>query len=120
MLVDDDPSMRGLLQLLLEIDGEFTVVGQADDGRTVIDLVAAENPDVVVVDMRLPMARGEQLVHELRDRRVGGAGPAIVGYSAESDRLAVAAAAGADATVSKDEPLETLIAALRRVTDVGG
>jgi DNA-binding NarL/FixJ family response regulator len=116
VLVDDDPSMQSLLRLVLELDGEFSVVGQASDGAAVIDLVAAEAPDVVVVDMHLPRASGEQVVDALRHRTGGrGARPAIVGYSAESERLAAAAAAGADATVCKDEPLEALLDALRRV-----
>jgi two-component system response regulator DesR len=118
VVAEDDASLRNLLRIALELDGGCTVVGQTEEGGAVLDLVAAERPDVVVLDMQLPVATGEQVLDGLlRNRRARG-GPAIVGFSAEPERLHAAAKAGVDATVCKDEPLDRLLDAVRRVDAV--
>ncbi|HEX2701231.1 MAG TPA: response regulator transcription factor [Acidimicrobiales bacterium] len=52
--MDDDPDMRGLLEIMLAEDGRFAVVGHATDGAQALRLAASERPDVVVLDLQMP------------------------------------------------------------------
>ena len=62
LLVDDHSVMRDGLRLMLELSGEFEVVGQARDGEEAVDAAASESsPDVVVMD-----------VHDAQQGRGGG------------------------------------------------
>ena len=74
LIVDDHPSFRTSARRMLETDG-YAVVGEAADGASAIDAVRELQPDVVLLDVRLPDVDG----FEVADRLVeNGAAPAIV------------------------------------------
>jgi DNA-binding NarL/FixJ family response regulator len=54
LLVDDDPDVRTLLELLFDLDDRFVLIGSAEEGEAGIDLVRRLVPDAVVVDLELP------------------------------------------------------------------
>ncbi len=54
LLVDDDRSMRRLLRMVLEGDGQFDVVGETEDGRDAIALARHHRPDLVLLDLAMP------------------------------------------------------------------
>ena len=54
LVVDDDASVRGLLRELLEGEGGFDVVGEADDGREAVALARHLDPDLVLLDLAMP------------------------------------------------------------------
>ncbi|HEX2024371.1 MAG TPA: EAL domain-containing protein [Acidimicrobiales bacterium] len=54
LIVDDDPSVRRVLRMLLDEEGQFTVVGEAEDGREAIAVARQVHPDVVVLDLAMP------------------------------------------------------------------
>jgi DNA-binding NarL/FixJ family response regulator len=58
LLVDDQTLIRQGIRLLLEIEPDIQVVGQAADGRTAIEQVEVLNPDVVLMDVRMPEMDG--------------------------------------------------------------
>jgi DNA-binding NarL/FixJ family response regulator len=58
VLADDQELVRAGLRALLERDPELTVVGEAADGAAAVALVAAEHPDVVLMDLRMPGVTG--------------------------------------------------------------
>lgn len=106
VIVDDTVDMRMLVRLQLELRGGFEVVGEAGDGRAAIDLVTAEKPDAVVLDLNMPIMNGLEALPRLRaeapDAKVvvfssGGFAPA-------DDALR----AGAHAYVSKTSPHELI------------
>jgi DNA-binding NarL/FixJ family response regulator len=68
LLVDDDPDMRALLEIMLAEDGRFAVVGHASDGAEAVRLAAAEQPDVVVLDLQMPGMDGLTALPLLRKR----------------------------------------------------
>jgi DNA-binding NarL/FixJ family response regulator len=74
LIVDDHPSFRASARYMLEADG-YEVVGEAADGTSAIDAVRALQPDVVLLDIRLPDLNGFQVAERLA---VNGASPAIV------------------------------------------
>jgi YesN/AraC family two-component response regulator len=66
LLVDDLEEHRRLLRKMLERDGRFSVVGEASDGRTAIELVASTKPDVVLLDIAMPEMDGLEAIPHIR------------------------------------------------------
>ena len=58
LLVDDEPLVRAGLRAVLEAQPDITVVGEAADGAAVIPLVRSLRPDVVAMDVRMPLMDG--------------------------------------------------------------
>ena len=71
VVVDDDVLVRSGLSLIFEAEHDLTVVGQAGTGREALDVVAATDPDVVIMDVRMPDMDGV----EATGRLVGGRDP---------------------------------------------
>ena len=67
VIADDEEDIRVLLRVNLQLDGRFDVVGEAETGGQAIDLVAAEHPDVLVLDLRMPEMSGEEALPVLRE-----------------------------------------------------
>ena len=67
LLVDDDAELRALLEIILEEDGRFDVVGQAADGREALDLARSARPDIVVLDLLMPGMDGLRALPQLRE-----------------------------------------------------
>jgi DNA-binding response OmpR family regulator len=64
LVVDDEPTLRTLLTRLLHVEG-YDVL-EAGDGQTALDLVARENPDLVLLDVMLPVRDGLDVLGDLR------------------------------------------------------
>jgi DNA-binding NarL/FixJ family response regulator len=65
VIADDDKHFRRGLRAVLETDPRVTVVGEAEDAQTAIDVAAAASPDVVLLDVRMP-GGGVEAVAALR------------------------------------------------------
>jgi two-component system response regulator NreC len=113
-LADDHAVMRTGLRLVLERQSDFTVVGEASDGREAVALVQRESPDVLVMDIGMPNLNGIEAA-----RQVGTAAPqvAVVILSMHSDESYVLRAlkAGARGYLLKESAESDLIAAIRAV-----
>ena len=112
-LVEDNEVFREALELLLGLRSDIEVVGSAGDGTKVIELCEQEDPDVVVMDYRLPAIDGVQATKELRQACPG---VAVVCLTASANLREVDAlyAAGAVACLTKDEHLDEIVAAILR------
>jgi DNA-binding response OmpR family regulator len=64
LVVDDEPEVVALVANLLEVRGHRVSIGR--DGQEALDLVAAERPDVLVIDLELPKLSGIEVVKRLR------------------------------------------------------
>lgn len=67
LLVDDVEDFRVLLRVLMEQDGRFDIVGEAGDGSEALSLAAETHPDVVVLDLAMPVMDGLTALPALRD-----------------------------------------------------
>jgi CheY-like chemotaxis protein len=81
LVVDDTDHVRNMLVDMLELDG-FRVVGTAQSGQQAIDLADAANPDVVVMDYKMPEMDGLTAARSIKDARPS---QAIILYTAYMD-----------------------------------
>ena len=111
LIVDDMAQVRQDLRLLLELTGMIQVVAEAADGRQAIELAQVLRPDVVVMDLAMPVMDGFTATREIKER---GSARRIVVLSVhgEAETLQLALEAGADALIVKGAPLETLVNAI--------
>jgi DNA-binding NarL/FixJ family response regulator len=63
VLVEDHPGVRQGIRAILEKEGDLRVVGEAGTGHEAIELVAAHQPDLVVLDVRIPVLSGAEVAH---------------------------------------------------------
>ena len=114
LLADDHTVMRSGLKLLLEREADFVVVGEAADGRAAIQLAEAISPDVVVMDVAMPVLNGIDAAARITSSR---AKTAVVVLSMHSDESYVLRAlkSGVKGYLLKDSAESDLIAAVRHV-----
>ena len=114
LIVDDDALVRSALSMLLTGAEDIAIVGEATDGSKVMDAVAAVEPDVVLMDIRMPAMDGLEATELLR----GQADPpeVIVLTTFEADDYVLRALrAGASGFLLKDTPPDEVIRAVRTV-----
>lgn len=112
LIADDHATIRDSIAHLLEQHSELTVVGHAADGREAIELAQQVRPDVVVMDVSMPTLDGVAATRLLRDTAPD---VRVVAFSTWDDDATRArmADAGASAYVTKGEPIDTLVQAIR-------
>jgi DNA-binding NarL/FixJ family response regulator len=102
LIVDDDLHFAELLAVLLAEDPRLTVVGRAEDGADGVALAVRLRPDVVVMDVEMPVLDGVAAAHRIR-RRLRGTRVVLVSGSDDPGVAARAWAADADAFVCKTD-----------------
>ncbi|WGY00717.1 response regulator transcription factor [Nocardioides sp. QY071] len=116
IVVDDDPLVRSALTLMLGGQADIAVVGEASDGRAGIALARELAPDVVLMDIRMPVLDGlaaTRILHsDPRPPRV-----IVLTTFDANDYVVGALAAGADGFLLKDTAPPEIVAALRKVAD---
>jgi two-component system, NarL family, response regulator DesR len=114
LLAEDQGMMRSALALLLALEQDIEVVGQAGDGAAVLPLALELQPDVVVLDIEMPGRSGLDVAADLRERLPGGR-VLIVTTFARPGYLRRALEVGARGFLAKDGPVEDLATAIRKV-----
>ncbi|HEY6771724.1 MAG TPA: response regulator transcription factor [Solirubrobacterales bacterium] len=111
-LVDDVPEMRELIRFGMEDDATFEVVGEAGDGRSALEGIAATNPAAVLLDLSMPDMNGLEAILEIRKSDSDIAIIVLSGFTA--DRMARSTLErGADRYIEKGTPMGELLDATR-------
>lgn len=112
LLVDDQNLVRQGLKSLLALDASIEVVGQASNGYQALEQVAELNPDVVLMDIRMPECDGISAVRKLQAQAKS---PPVLMLTTFDDHESILAAikAGAKGYLLKDVALETLVSAVQ-------
>ena len=114
LVADDHAIVRMGLIALLATDGDIEVVGEAEDGKEAVKLAESTKPDVVVMDIMMPVMDGIDATAEIV-RRVPGAKVLILTTSSSSDDYSRALAAGAHGIVVKRAANMELLSSIRKV-----
>jgi DNA-binding NarL/FixJ family response regulator len=78
LLVDDQSLFREALSTLLSLQPDFEIVGEAGDGAQAIDAVAKHKPDVVLMDLRMPVLNGVEATRRIMTSGPAGNAPRIL------------------------------------------
>ncbi|GGV20355.1 DNA-binding response regulator [Actinomadura cremea] len=110
VLVDDQPLVRAGLRVLMADTSDLEIVGEAGTGAEAVRLVGEVEPDVVVMDIRMPDMDGIEAT-----RRISGARVVMLTTFDDDEYVYGALRAGASGFLVKDMALEEILAAIRVV-----
>jgi len=116
VLVDDQPSTRAVLRLRLELEADISVTGETENNDDTVAQVVALSPDVVILDVAMPIRDGSSITTLLRTLAMRSA---VIVFSLYDDPAtrALALAAGAWAVISKHETDDCVLAEIRAAAD---
>ncbi len=118
LLVDDSYQVRQSVKAMLEFEvGEFEVVGEAENGRLAVEQAARLHPDVVLMDINMPVLDGISATAEIMAEAPTGV--VIISVQGEQEYLRRAMKAGARDYLVKPFTCEELVAALRSAAAAG-
>ena len=115
LVADDHPTFRMGLVALVESQPDMTVVAEAGDGRSAIDLFRQKKPDVVLMDLRMPGLGGVETILALLQEFPAAKIIVVTTYDLDED-IYRAIQAGAKSYLLKDMPRDQLIATIREVS----
>jgi DNA-binding NarL/FixJ family response regulator len=117
VIADDQAMVREGLRMILDLQEDLEVVAEAADGQAALRAAAEHRPDVVLMDIRMPVMDGLQATEWLL--RGGRPGPRVLILTTfgEDEYLYAAMRAGASGFLLKDSPRATLLHAVRTVAD---
>jgi DNA-binding NarL/FixJ family response regulator len=112
LLIEDNDVFRTALEVLLTLGGDIEIAGSEPDGNDVVDRCREVEPDVVLVDYRLPGLDGVQVTRLVREHAPG---VAVVALTAAASKREIEALldAGAVACIGKDRPLDEIVETVR-------
>ncbi len=117
-LVDDQTLVRQGIRSLLELSDNIRIVAEASDGKQAVDMIPELKPDVVLMDMRMPVMSGLEALQALSASNQ--LPPTIILTTFDDDQLVLAGLkAGARGYLLKDVSLEQLVDAVQTVASGG-
>ena len=114
LLADDHAILRDGIRALLSDETDLNVVGEAENGRQALEQARALRPDIVIMDIGMPLLSGLEATTQIR-RDVPEARVLILTMHQNEEYLAHVLAAGASGYVLKDVAGRELVSAIRRV-----
>lgn len=114
MLVDDHALLRTGVANIINQEPDLQVVAEAGDGAEAIDAYARHRPDVTLLDLRMPVLEGVEVVKRIREHDPAARVIVLTTYDTD-DEISRALKAGAKAYVLKDISADDLVACIRDV-----
>ena len=118
LIADDQALLRGSFRVLVETEPGLTVVGEAENGAHAVELAREHRPDVVLMDVRMPVLDGIEATRIIR-ATTGSRVLVLTMFDVDSSVFA-ALRAGASGFLLKDVPPADLLRAIRVVADGDG
>jgi len=116
LVVDDQALLRTAFSSLIDAEDDLEVVGEAAEGRQAVELAASVTPDVVVMDVRMPVMDGIEATRQITADRAATAPRVLILTTFDLDEYVFEALrAGASGFALKSRPLEELLSAIRTV-----
>lgn len=116
LLVDDQQLLRQGLRMILEEEEDLEVVGEAGDGAEAVSACARLDPDVVLMDIRMPGVDGVEATRQILGAKSEGGPKVVVLTTFDLDEYVVGAlAAGASGFLLKDAAADTIVEGIRTV-----
>jgi DNA-binding NarL/FixJ family response regulator len=116
LIADDQALLRGSFRVLLDLDPDIVVVGEAGTGIEALELTGRERPDVVLMDIRMPQLDGIEATRRICDTPELAGSKVLILTTFDLDEYVYAALrAGASGFVLKDVPPADLLSAIRVV-----
>jgi DNA-binding NarL/FixJ family response regulator len=112
LVVDDNEDSRFLLRKRLGGKRQFQIVGEASNGAEAVDLVQELEPDIVIMDVRMPAMDGVEATRRIKERFPDTSVLAYSGFR-DLEQMDAMREAGAVGYVLKDAPAEELIMRLQ-------
>jgi len=121
VLADDHPIVREGLRTVLETQTDFEVIAEAVNGEEAVQLVATLQPDILLLDLEMPLMDGVEAIRRMRATRTDAVLPRIIVFTAfdNDERIIHAIQAGANGYLLKGAPRDEIFNAIR-VTLEGG
>ena len=114
VIADDHPIVRQGLRQMIEADQYLTIVGEAGDGETALQLIELHSPHVVVLDIDMPRVGGFDVVRELR-RRKANVKIIFLTMHSEEEIFQTAIDLGVSGYVLKDSVTTDIVAGIRSI-----
>jgi two-component system NarL family response regulator len=114
LIADDHPVVRHGMAAILSSKPDLTVVAQASDGRAAIDLFRQHQPDVTLIDLRMPQVSGVEAIALIRQEARQARFVILTTYDTDED-IYQGLSAGAMAYLLKGTPADELIDTIRAV-----
>jgi len=116
LVVDDEALLRTAFSSLIDAEDDLDIVGEAADGRQAVELAASLSPDVVVMDVRMPVMDGIEATRRITSGPAWTSPRVLILTTFDlDDYVFEALRAGASGFALKSRPLEELLTAIRTV-----
>lgn len=116
LLCDDQAVIRDGLELLLNLEKDFEVVGLAQDGAEAVDIVKQKQPDLVLMDLNMPIMNGIEATREIHAKFPNIKILVLTTYD-DDEWVFDAVRAGASGYLFKDTPRQKIVEAIRGTMD---
>ncbi len=107
LIVDDNEGVRNDLTSVLQMTAGVKVVGMAENGQEAVEQVKKVNPDIVLMDLEMPIMDGLKATQEIKSLKLGTRVIVLSLHSGEATRRKVRLS-GADGFVEKGTPVQEL------------
>jgi DNA-binding NarL/FixJ family response regulator len=116
LVADDQPLVRVGLMKILEARSDFEVVGEAEDGRQAVEAAHRLRPDVVLMDIRMPLMDGLEATRRIVEQNGPTTRVLVLTTFGRNEYVYEALRAGASGFLLKDTPPEDLLAAVEIIS----
>jgi len=114
LIADDHTILRAGIRSLLEMEANFEVIGEVDNGKDAIQAVGQLSPDIILSDLSMPKTNGTEAIQHIK-RRYPEIKILVLTVHKSEEHVRAALKAGADGYVLKDDTAEELINAINNI-----